>query len=976
MYRGINVLTLLPDRHGRGGTKFGYHAFQQEPINDTRETLNVHAWQDSWRTDCKSTSALGYLPEYLFPDTNPKAGGSISCLALHGYCKYNTSDPSAGPMTEILGHNVSNPAFSDGLGYVWNYTSYTDYTYSFGGGTVTITWDRNIVCDASRTFPAVFVNIGSRCFIATGINECQIYDSSSGNDVFGNGSGQPHTYDLGVDAPAAAPVVTAAEVVTQTEAWAHLTSIYLSHPDPNSGLSTAVSPGADTLELTADGITWSGATGFDIVSKTTTFSTAAMTVSIENGSNIAYFDGAIPGSNEWTMLTLTVDGKSFIITRMGNGTPYEVPPLAVNAARLDKPYRARRNPHDPSDPLAPEWNPEDDIVDQPFSITGVRWTMQRGGVDLPWPGGLTLGVNMLGQLLNTGGRLTWDETPPSYAYAWYDPVSGHVSNISPVFSPDATSVTDVGIAVPVDVGSISYPSDPTHVPRNQGYGNPFPRWTHILFFRTLMSGGSTLYPIGSLQPFVFNPSDPTNPSYNPEWRGLPNPLAYPTMSYPAVGSGNFWYDTSRDSDLLVSGALRAPQFTNGKPTYTNEGETIVLYPAHMAYWDGRLWMAATQDPAAIHYSCDRVQCPFGVPEESFPPTNVLRIPASDGAVRGMKLIGEHLLITTERWAYTIAGNNESNYRLVRISTRMAGVGDYQMDEFVSDVEGQAALVVFFGTDSKVYAMPLGGQAVHISKDIQTYLSSVDRGYRPEYIKSQVHCMSVDGRRMLLLYVAGPFPDVFGKTFIYDFDQKVWTEHKLSSDSSELNTGYRTAWGTIPSVLTSGAEVYSIPNMDITGITSPTVGAKLRRWFQNATTPMTAGYVKTFPLNFDGQKTRKRLHFVRIFVNDESPTTVVGGQTYYGWRITVRPDSSSTTYFASPTQEYDTAYRQLRSGGVPVDSANDAELIVTDAALYPDAPLLGYTFEVTVTAPEHTDKLFRLYRVEIGWSVASEGQVDL
>ena len=42
MFRGVNILTLVPDRPGRGGTKFGYHSFQEQPINDTRQTLNVH----------------------------------------------------------------------------------------------------------------------------------------------------------------------------------------------------------------------------------------------------------------------------------------------------------------------------------------------------------------------------------------------------------------------------------------------------------------------------------------------------------------------------------------------------------------------------------------------------------------------------------------------------------------------------------------------------------------------------------------------------------------------------------------------------------------------------------------------------------------------------------------------------------------------------------------------------------------------
>ena len=51
MYDKIDVMKLLPDRPGRGGAKFGYHSFQQEPINDTREVKNVHVWQDSWRSD-------------------------------------------------------------------------------------------------------------------------------------------------------------------------------------------------------------------------------------------------------------------------------------------------------------------------------------------------------------------------------------------------------------------------------------------------------------------------------------------------------------------------------------------------------------------------------------------------------------------------------------------------------------------------------------------------------------------------------------------------------------------------------------------------------------------------------------------------------------------------------------------------------------------------------------------------------------
>ena len=51
MLKNVNVLRLLPDRPGRGGCKFGYHSFQQQPLLDTRSTKSVYVWQDSWRSD-------------------------------------------------------------------------------------------------------------------------------------------------------------------------------------------------------------------------------------------------------------------------------------------------------------------------------------------------------------------------------------------------------------------------------------------------------------------------------------------------------------------------------------------------------------------------------------------------------------------------------------------------------------------------------------------------------------------------------------------------------------------------------------------------------------------------------------------------------------------------------------------------------------------------------------------------------------
>lgn len=973
MYRGIEVLRLVPDRPGRGGTKFGYHSFQQEPINDTRTTLNVNVYQDSWTSD----RGIQAPPQfYSYWDTEACTNeNSKTALALHGYAKYSLTDPGAGPATEILGHNTRiNSAVT--YGYIWNYTTVVSQDFEPPAGTR----DTNVICDASTTNPAIFCNIGNRCFIATGIGPVVIYDSSRGTPTYYS-TGLPTAYTLGIGSPKIAPVVDLdaggggttgpGGVVPGAAAFARKDSPYLSFPDPAGALFNASTPAGDYLGFQADGVTYDPATGgpppdtpsatsFSIDTRTTIFSTTGITVAIEMNSNIATIvAGSLPGADEWVGLTLTADGKPFVILAQKNSTQAQ-PGLGTKQLLLDR-YN--------DDHYVGTWYfPADDTTPPSivsgfaFTITGVRWRMTTGSgpaVPYNWAGGLTAGLyTVQGQLLDgvggtdAGGTLTWDLTPPTYAYAWYDPITGHVSNISPTFTPSVVTVTDSGIRIPIDAGQISYPPNTTLFP----YLYYYPRFTHIIFFRTLMAGGSTLYPIGSL--------DPTNTT---EWKGLPNQV---TTAIPPTTTDNFWYDTSRDSDLLVSGALRAPQFTNGRPTLIENGVETPIYPSHMAYWDSRLWVAGPQDPSAIHYSCDRVQCPFGRPEESFPDTNVLRIASSDGTIRGMKLIGENLLITTELWAYTVAGNNESNYRLIRVSTRMAGVGEYQMAEFTPEVAGQTSLVVFLGTDAKVYAMPLGGEAVIISEDIQTYLTDARLTARATYVKTRVHAITTEGRRIVALYCpVGATGE--GMTFHFDFDTKTWTQHTLTSTTSTNESGAKTAFATVQTQLDYGEEIYAQPDAAAGGGV-PTNGA-IRLWqWMNGANPTGAqsipsGYVRTFPLNLDGKKTRKQVHFIRLYVNDPG-----GG----GWQVSLIKDSGTTIYNGTPTVQYDTAYNLLAVGGTPVDSSTDAELIMTDAALTVDAPIIGYTFDLQITFPSSTSKIYRLYRIEIGWSTLSEGQVDI
>ena len=346
-----------------------------------------------------------------------------------------------------------------------------------------------------------------------------------------------------------------------------------------------------------------------------------------------------------------------------------------------------------------------------------------------------------------GGTISNTHNGPTYAYAWYDPETGHMSNISPLVTvprpitqgayPDFANITP---CFQIDPGAMAYPSTTDAI-----------RFSHVMFFRTLSTGGSTLYPIGSLQPFVgkVHPgSASTRGSWNPGtfrgWMGLPNNYTdAPPTHFTNIGFSNAWYDFSSDADLLLSGGFRAPQYTNDKPmVLLRGGATEVGKPYAMAYWDRRLWIVNTQEPNKIAYSCDEAQCPLGLPEESYPPTNFLRLPsASDGKVRGMRAVGDVLLITTQRFAYIVAGNNESNYRLMKVSSSMPGVGTYQMDEFptFTGAEGEPTTIFFLGTDRVVYQWTMGGAVVPISQPIQDQLDALIKA-SPWDLSVQLHSL--------------------------------------------------------------------------------------------------------------------------------------------------------------------------------------------------------------------------------------------
>ena len=569
----------------------------------------------------------------------------------------------------------------------------------------------------------------------------------------------------------------------------------------------------------------------------------------------------------------------------------------------------------------------------------------------------------------TGKQAVWgggtaDATPgPTYAYAWYDPETGHCSNISPIYQvPQPTaqgSYSDFSNLTPVfkvDPGSLSYPNQAT-----DGI-----RFSHILMFRTLSTpGASTLYPLGSLNPFIakVHPGGAStrgtwNPGTKQGWMGIPNNYLNEPFLAPNT-AGNYWYDFSSDSDLLLAGGFRAPQFTNDKPrVLLRGGATRPGYPYAWAYWDQRVWMANTQDPSVIQFSCDDAQCPLGLPEESFPPTNILTLPSTDGRVVAIRTLGDMLLVTTDKLAYTIAGNNESNYRLLRISTRMPGTGYYQMDEFSSDLEDTPAILYYFGRDGSFYEWIPGSSCTDISGPVSDIIKPLAASYS-SYVLVHVHCASINGRRVAMFSSTG---QIF-TPLIFDIDNRTWTTGEID-DGTTFATSFMSTASPCFATL-SGTDP---PTMELFSAKRPfQQDITVRRWLgDNPTHSTVPAVLATFPLNFDNTKTRKQLCMVNAHVSGGTATC----------KVDVNEVAGSTVSMGTYAAAGDALYSIYGAGAVPVDSATAADLVTLTAQFNPanGAAPVGYRFVVTVTGTATTAQ--DVYAIDVGFKDYLEpGQVD-
>ncbi len=970
MYKDLKWIRLVPDQPGKGGIKKGIHSFQTASVNDTWFVNGFHVWRGSWRRD-SDTAVIGGTTD------DP---ATVNNYSIHAYAYPDLTDPSAASTVTLLGHNylLTSPR--------------TQRYWDFTNGAVRETHTGNAV-------PATFLDIGGRCFIFDGAREGFIADDR-----------EPAIHaqanqNLGIEAPkqvlgggafgGTAPAFVSNTLSVCTAAYAHYTaavpaSSYINSPNPDSQIGTIVI--ADFIRIfklcpnypnySGTLANFTGAVVANGLSSNSVTFAAPGTVSCANGAEyVVLAGGAWPANQAYAGMMINFAGKSYVIRGSAETTDLNGNPKVANAAHL-----SILGVYDGDTIPAPG---------VPYTITGCQLlvggysTLQTTNTAASMNGyaqSTLSSLTLVGIEKTVGfvGNLSWGtDNGPQYAYAFYDPETGHISNLSPLYRTPNTGapVANVTPTFYVDPGMISAAADGAG-----GYSPPIAgtdaaRFSHIVFFRTLSAGGATFFPIGSLQPYIgkVHPGLPsTRGSWNPDWRGLPN--AYCNMPQAASTTPNYWYDYSTDDDLLLTAGLIGPQYTNDKPIVTLRGGIEQPgYPYAAANWDGRLWLINTQEPDKVVFSCDSVQCPFGVPEESFDPTNFLRIPSVDGRVKGMHVAGELLIITTERWTYTVVGNNESNYRLVRISTQMPGVGTYQMDDMTGSVEGYPSLVYFVGRDKLIYEWMPGTQATPISDA----LGSVIEDYLKlsPYENIRVHCASVAQRRFVAISFGATQP------YIFDIDKRIWTEG--SFDNGWQSSGiwsFATSYAPIDiSIAGVGFATSDLVN-EIAATPSPTNHVQLRAWARDET-PQTiftgqAPEITTFPMNFDGKKTRKQLCYVNLHVT---------GGTWNAMTIVNESSIGSPTpkiYTVTGVSTYvDPLYSVYDASPLPVDGANCEDLVVLQAAFgTPDgSPPTGYRFQISViptaNEPSPLDPLTpgiqeRVLAIDIGYqNYSEEGEVD-
>lgn len=329
------------------------------------------------------------------------------------------------------------------------------------------------------------------------------------------------------------------------------------------------------------------------------------------------------------------------------------------------------------------------------------------------------------------GPMIWDvpgttqRRSYSYGVAYYDPVTGHCSNASPILSVSDGRPNNDGVTITLS-GIVT---------NNDG------RFTQIIIARSALNG-STLYPL----------------AIRPNTGG---PLKY--------------VDSQSDDTKLGSvgpGRLAIEKTANLPPPTTG---------SYIAYWDGRFWMAdyASIGILFLSKSSQEMVGVVGVSEECWP-QNILyqrTIPDSDGKITGLRTVGRNLFVTTDLAIYAVTGSGPGDYALERISAKGSGTANLATANLPAEDSQSGDVMVHFGNDQRLYFLYGQGGDLSYSYPIQDqFTASAFPAFwwKPE--TTSVGIVHDKRATYVLLSKTDAYEPPY--SFLYDLDRKVWLETSL------------------------------------------------------------------------------------------------------------------------------------------------------------------------------------------------------
>lgn len=935
MSHELRIYRFSPDQPGKGGQTTGLNAFIG--IEDTRRAEGVRPYGLMWERDLSATQ-LSY--------------------------QYTTSSKVTTFLEWWYNVGISGATSKRLIGLTYLSGGLWKQTYTVLNG---LAQDELYSTIGSATQPPMtLLPVKERLFLATGNTAVDgqsyptmIWDGVTVGSVMTN----PSLTTLGAPSPTVAPTISVG--YNWTNIGTYYTggdSLYVCQGDPLPGTNwTDIAPG-ESLRL------YTGASTYEDVV------VASVSTGITNGG--APNNGAHPLGVDVPQVFANTSGTNDLVSF---NAVFPSDENGICPQFLGMRFFAAGNAHHIvqaylDDPLVPTLT----IFQLSANITDVltntpAWGLQGTRIVLTEP---TAAVNLLygsathhlDRSIGSSGYTSWSGVDaPGYAYAYYDPVTGHISNLSPVSYVPAADVINGRISIDTrrnstiacangDAG-ISGSSSTTGIQYvGEYYSREVARFTQILWFRTRRTGGGAmLYPLGSL-----------DPTAGPSYFGISgNPST--------ISGGGTWVDSSSDSQLLLSGRIRPPLTTNHQPRIVNgKGVASRIIPWGMAWWDGRVWVYGPPDIGALHYSCDDAQNTMGRPEECFPDGNRLTIPAGDVEITSILTVGQYLVVNTRKYTWVVMGNHETNYRLVRIATELGGLKATSCCEIPMSGEGQGVMACVTG-DQRVLLVDMGGGIEDIGRPIRDVLAGPCRGIQFYRANGHPRLLICVGEKDNWSSIPG---DMEGMVYEYNFDHKIWTKNPpdLSGGISgpetfveAIGSVYRSSPWSWPSLgQAESFPVYAYDGAIWGGLAVPAPSNSV--W-----------NIGTWDLPKDAPKRRYSLAWVRTLLVTAAD---VGIDTLHGPYVTVTADDAYETgeqWVGAMHEHADTARRSYpTNAGLGGDCK---EFIIYGAEMARDFETgtrpLGFKLRANVQASPTYDALrYSIPYIEVALREESEdGAVD-